>query len=390
MKRDDPLIIVGGGLAGALAALRLRERRPDIPVLLLEASRNFGGNHTWSFFDSDLSADSRAWAEQLSPVKWPRHRVRFANRERVIEAAYNAISSPALDEMVRDRLPPDAWRTGAKVLRVAGDGVEIENLGWIGARAVIDARGPGAPDAATGLELGWQKFVGVEFACAAPESNCAIIMDARIPQIDGYRFVYVLPLSGEHVLVEDTYYSDDSALDAPLVTDRVRGLAEARGIHGPEIRQESGVLPIVIDGDPHIFWPAGDPVARLGINGGFFHATTGYSFGIAMKLAEELAGLPGDLDGTMVASWTRSRFLRHWREMRFFRLLNRMMFHAAQPEKRDRIFENFYRLPPALIARFYSGSLTMTDKLRILSGKPPVGIGAAIRALSGFSGPSGR
>ncbi|MEN9924724.1 MAG: hypothetical protein RL268_850, partial [Pseudomonadota bacterium] len=33
------------------------------------------------------------------------------------------------------------------------------------------------------------------------------------------------------------------------------------------------------------------------------------------------------------------------------------------------------------IARFYAGKLTWTDRVRILSGKPPVPVGAAIRAL---------
>ncbi|MBC7324102.1 MAG: NAD(P)-binding protein, partial [Moorella sp. (in: Bacteria)] len=39
------MVIVGGGLAGALAALRLTQRRPDIPLLLLESGDRFGGDH---------------------------------------------------------------------------------------------------------------------------------------------------------------------------------------------------------------------------------------------------------------------------------------------------------------------------------------------------------
>ena len=54
MAPTAPLVIVGGGLAGSLAALFMAERRPEIPVLLLEGGESFGGNHTWSFFDSDI------------------------------------------------------------------------------------------------------------------------------------------------------------------------------------------------------------------------------------------------------------------------------------------------------------------------------------------------
>lgn len=206
-------------------------------------------------------------------------------------------------------------------------------------------------------------------------------MDARLPQLDGYRFVYVLPLATDKVLVEDTYYSNGPELDVATVADRVRELAAARGLSGAELRQETGVLPILIGGDPDLFWPANDPVARLGLKGGFFHATTGYSFGLALQVAEELSRLSGPFDGAMLARWSHARFRQHWRAMRFFRLLNRMLFHAAAPDRRDRIFAHFYRLPPERIARFYAGRPSLTDMARILSGKPPVPVGAALRAL---------
>jgi lycopene beta-cyclase len=45
------------------------------------------------------------------------------------------------------------------------------------------------------------------------------------------------------------------------------------------------------------------------------------------------------------------------------------------------VLERFYGLPEALIARFYAARLTGLDKLRILSGKPPVPIGAALRCI---------
>ena len=38
-------------------------------------------------------------------------------------------------------------------------------------------------------------------------------MDATVPQVDGYRFFYVLPLAPDRLLVEDTYFSDSTHLD---------------------------------------------------------------------------------------------------------------------------------------------------------------------------------
>jgi lycopene beta-cyclase len=111
-----------------------------------------------------------------------------------------------------------------------------------------------------------------------------------------------------------------------------------------------------------------------------FHATTGYSLPEAVRLADAVAAAP-DLRGPALCALTRERSRRTWRHGRFFRLLNRMLYRAARPEQRYRVLEHFYRLPEPLVARFYAGRPTLRDKLRILSGRPPVPLGRALRAL---------
>ena len=70
-----------------------------------------------------------------------------------------------------------------------------------------------------------------------------------------------------------------------------------------------------------------------------------------------------------------------WRLRGFYRLLDRMLFRAAEPAQRYRVLEHFYRLDPALIARFYAGRSTLADRMRILSGRPPVPLGRALKSL---------
>jgi lycopene beta-cyclase len=62
-------------------------------------------------------------------------------------------------------------------------------------------------------------------------------------------------------------------------------------------------------------------------------------------------------------------------------MLNKMLFRAALPHERYKVLERFYTLGPSLIQRFYAGQSSAADKVRILSGKPPVPIGKAIKAL---------
>ena len=113
MERRDPLVIVGGGLAGALAALSVRQHQPDLPLLLLEGGESFGGNHVWSFFDGDIDPSETALVAPLRPVRWPTHHVRFKNRARDLTFGYNSIHSENLDRLVRDRLDPGQFRTNA-------------------------------------------------------------------------------------------------------------------------------------------------------------------------------------------------------------------------------------------------------------------------------------
>jgi lycopene beta-cyclase len=70
---------------------------------------------------------------------------------------------------------------------------------------------------------------------------------------------------------------------------------------------------------------------------------------------------------------------QRWQERSFYRMLNRMLFLAAEPDRRYEVLQRFYELPEPLIERFYRAASTYADKARILIGRPPVPI---IKALT--------
>ena len=145
--------------------------------------------------------------------------------------------------------------------------------------------------------------------------------------------------------------------------------------------EEYGVLPIVLGGDIGAFWEQGAPgVPRSGMRGAFFHPTTGYSLPEAAALADDITALPR-IASEPLYHWTRRRSEDLWRRCAYFRLLNRMLFRAAEPDLRNRIYERFYGLSEGLIQRFYAGRLRATDKLRILTGRPPVPLRKALKTL---------
>lgn len=373
----SPVIIVGGGLSGSLAALALARRRPKTQMLLVEQGETFGGNHTWSFFDSDIRPDTRWVFEGVDVVRWPAHEVHFPKRSRTIPIGYNSIRSKDLDRAVRTVLRPEQYRLGARVQGLGPSSVTLDGE-TIEAAAVVDSRGPAAMP---GLDLGWQKFVGRYYRFAKPHGvSRPVIMDGTVEQIDGYRFIYKLPVSPTELLIEDTYYSATPLLDQDALRSRIEQTAATTADGIAEILdEESGVLPVVVGGDVDALW-RGERVARLGLRGGFFHPTTSYSLPDAAANAALLAQ-QSDLSSEALHTVFRERSERLWQDRSFFRLLNRMLFHAAEPGQAYRVLEHFYRMPPSVITRFYGARLTAFDKIRILSGKPPVSIGRALSAL---------
>jgi lycopene beta-cyclase len=371
------VILAGGGLANALIAWRLRTARPSLRILLLEQDARIGGNHTWSFHDSDLDASQRQWLAPLISARWPDYDVIFPEHARTLDGGYASIASDDFARVIEAALD-GALRLGARIEELTPTTVRLSGGELLHAGAVIDGRGPRPSDR---LALGYQTFLGQEVRLAAPHGlTSPIIMDASVAQQGGYRFVYVLPFAPHRLLIEDTHYVDTGVWEPERLRANIAAYAASRNWHIQEvIREEHGSLPIVLAGDVDQFWSDLNGQPTSGLRAGLFHPTTGYSLPHAVRLAERIATLD-DLSAPALFHAIHETALHEWRGQRFFRLLNRMLFLAGDADSRWRVMQRFYHLPAPLIARFYAGRPTLGDKARLLSGKPPVPVGQAISA----------
>lgn len=378
---DYDVIIPGGGLSGGLLAWRLKQCSPELRVAVIEAGPRLGGNHTWSFFASDLTPEQNAWIDPLVVHRWPAYEVRFPKRRRRLVSGYRSVSSERFADVVGAALGSDAI-TGVTVAALGTNEVQLSDGRCLRARCVIDARGART---SPHLVLGFQKFLGLEVRLAAPHGQALpIIMDATVTQNDGYRFVYTLPFSADTMLIEDTYYSDGDDLAPAAIRRRIEEYAASRGwLIAEVIREEAGVLPIVLAGDLDALLDADATGApRIGLAAALFHPTTGYSLPDAVRLADRLAAAPSALSTAGARTLIHGVIRSSWEQRAIFRLLNRMLFKAGRPERRYAILERFYGFDSGLIASFYAGHLTALQKARILIGKPPVPLAEAFRCLS--------
>ncbi len=379
MALDADLILVGGGLANGLLALRLRQQRPDLRLLVLEQGDTLGGNHTWSFHQHDLTPAQRRWLEPMVGKRWPGYEVIFPDLQRRLGSGYASIFSERFHQYLMPELS-DGVRLRTSVASVEPQRVRLGSGDILQAGAVIDGRGVRRTDQ---LALGFQKFLGQELRLQQPHGlQEPIIMDASVAQHDGYRFVYVLPLDADTLLIEDTYYADGATVAPVTLRDNIASYASGRGWTIAEVlREEQGVLPIVLSGDLPAFWDEARGVPQTGLSAALFHPTTGYSLPDAVRLADHLIALDR-WDAASLFEAIRDYSLAQWRQRGFFRLLNRMLFMAGPADRRWAVMQRFYRLREPLIQRFYAAKLTTRDRLRIVSGKPPVPLGEALRALA--------
>ena len=381
------MAICGGGLAGGLIALAVQRVHPTMSIGLFEAGESFGGNHRWSWFGTDVTPGARELLGHFQISSMARgNTVRFPAYERILDAPYFSLASRDFDAGLRRALPQSALHCGQRVTDVAPDGIRLESGARVRAERVVDCRDFAPSPHLTG---GWQVFYGRHLAqTGRHQVRHPIIMDADVEQLDGYRFVYTLPLSDQELFVEDTYYRDDPVLERKELARRTSAYCERQDWSGEIVGEETGLLPVLTGGDggAHRREMAPPGVVLAGGRGLFTHPLTSYTVPIALRTALSIAAnahLPGRELARQVDRLART----HWRETAYYRLLARMLFEAAKPEERYIIFQRFYRLPEPLIERFYAAQSSVADRARILIGKPPVAIPRAVRALLGKPAP---
>ena len=382
------MIIVGAGLSGLLTAWRCLDVNPDLTITIIEASDRIAGDHTWSFNLTDVAPELHDWIAPFIAYQWDSYDVKFPKRERTLDITYCTGNSDTLRACVQPHIESGRLHVmlNSQVDALTEDTVFLASGSKMSAACVLDARGFEAND---DVFLGYQKFVGHVIKTSKPHGvKRPIIMDATVPQLGGYRFVYCLPYSETEILVEDTYYTDGPELKSQEVDARIKDyIRDNLGVRDYEVvRREKGVLPITLAVGEDRMW---DTSNSIGIRGGFYHAVTGYSFPDALHIAANIADEFNLMDDVRIEDMGFFLLEENGeaqddkiRRDGFLRLLNRMLFRAAKPEERYAVLQRFYGLNQGLIERFYAGELTWRDKARILIGKPPVPVSKALYNFS--------
>jgi lycopene beta-cyclase len=246
---------------------------------------------------------------------------------------------------------------------------------WTAGR-VYDALALGSPlltDRDPGTVTLQQAFLGWEVELDRPAFDPAVatLMDFRVPQGGGLRFLYVLPFSPTRALVEDTTIGPGGGPPEPEREALLRDWLAVRAGEWTVDHVERGRIPMT-DAD----FPArhGPRVHTVGTGAGAVRPSSGYAFARIQRHCRAVAEAVATGREPPPASAARAK------------LLDRVFLQALRDDPAA-FPEHFRRLvagtPADAFARFMSDASTPADELRVIAALPKLPFAAAAaRAFS--------
>lgn len=364
-----PYVILGAGCAGLSLCYSLLEAGVTERILILDRREAFTDDRTWCFWN--LRPHPFA---ALATHCWHSWRVYGPGGDEVrqdrTKTGYARLRATDFYAFVLDRIglaPNVTLRFGARIDGYVEEknGVYIRtDRGNVRGDCVFDGRGaaPSTPAELTGMR---QHFLGQILQTSAPtfDPTCPTLMDFRVDQKAGLRFLYVLPLSPTEALVENTCLGGP---ERSPETHRAEIAEYARQFLGADKFQvayeEAGSIPMSSRRRP---WRQGQRVFFVGQRAGASKPSSGYTF---LRIQEQCRRITqaiaaGSLDA-LPTRFAPRRFA--FFDAAFLEALERT------PERFPAYFCRLFRDVPAdSLARFLSETSGGFDECRVAASLPP-------------------
>lgn len=364
-------IIAGGGLAGLSLARRLNQSRlRDKKTLIIDAEAKTSNDHTWCFWEKGAGE-----FEDLVFHKWKKlgfygENGRYLSLDLGSEGfEYKMIRAADFYSHVIPELRknPNITFANAFINRFEDGIVGTEQGEFVAKQMVFDST-----TAVTGGSRKHtfllQHFLGwfVETEGESFNTDEATLFDFRVPQKGDCRFVYLLPYSPRHALIEFTLFSP-KLLAKEEYEAGLRGyISEVLGIGKYNIlEEERGAIPMTDEPQNQI---VRKNEIQIGTAGGWVKPSTGYSFSRTQERTKAIVS-------ALKSGSPIPEFGNRWKLF-----LDSVMLNAIRNGRppASKAFEAiFAKNPPSRVFRFLDEKSGLTEDLRLMSTVPIIPFSAA-------------
>jgi lycopene beta-cyclase len=381
MSYDYDLIIIGAGAAGLSLLLALDETKYTQSVKLVERSSGPQNDRIWSFWNNNSVPD---YLKAIITREWQTWAISTDDSSYSMSHAYHrycSIRSESLMKLVLERM-----QTKNHIdIEFDCDVMSVESVNdhalvttqrsQLTARWVVDTRPPPLKTNHNGL---LQCFYGEEIVTEGKVFNPSAVklMQQLASSELGIEFIYILPFSANHALVEFTCFSpivlERSVLQARLKT-RIQEIVGSQEYKVE--RKECAVLPMynvnenTNNKNRHIIY--------AGIAGGAMRASTGYSFLACQRWAKQCASELKSRQ-SLSASTPLSLFTPI---NSVYQKMDRLMLTVLRNDMGIGVtlfVQMFKKVKPARFARFMTEQATIIDFMCVIWAMPKF---AFLRAL---------
>ena len=363
MSSDFDIAIIGGGNAGLTLAAKLAAQDNPPSTVVIEPKSAAQRDCSWALWALDQQAEQLAHSTK---GRWRRWQL-IDETSRVVHSSnqYNYLSLSSADYLLdcaaQLREPVSMIEDSVINLHRQQKQTIIETgKGSFSAESVYDSRPPKV--AYSSLR---QHFLGWQILTKEPinDPDMATLMDFRVDQSRGLHFIYALPFSDHHLLIESTLISGRmETLD--WYRDAIKGWLRDNNIEIAEIiGEEMGVIPMgTVESDPSTSSELEPLIATIGAASGAVRRSSGYAFQHIQQQISQLAA--GIAHGNMTVPTPISSHLTAMDAI----------FNGVLLSRPDLAVSLYINMANALngdqFARFMLGQATANDWLRVIAAMP--------------------
>jgi lycopene beta-cyclase len=394
MRPSYDIVILGGGMAGLSLATRLTASAfSGWRVAVIEPRAEYVRDKTWCSFE--LPTYSHPFS-QIAVARWSKWQVRrdretvhtcqhadiayaMINAADFYQAALVKIASAPHIELLRGVSVTDCAVTESTVSMTTSAGATSARLAFDSRPRSNSASSASASTNSALSSNAWRQiFCGIEIETEQPvfDPTCATLMDFSVmtdeeAQSGRVHFMYFLPISTRHALVEDTWFIH--AKDGEALPNMSANIERYMAMHFAGQRyqvhyREQGALAMDATMRP-LSLPS--RYIAIGAAGGMARAASGYAFfdtqracdAVATKLLS-IAESDCELTRPLVLPHWRSA-MSYWMDGVFLRAL-----HQGPGMAPELFYELFRRVPADALARFLSGLGSPQDTMRVVMACP--------------------